>query len=218
MAEQEEIVGLGYADPGLGQAMAEAVKQEVAKVRRGVLHRTYCLVLQALGEVQGDEPVTFLDVGCGVGLYRAVLEHAGREVIYTGVDINDVLVREARILFPSVSFDQMDARKLEFDDQSFDVVMGGALLEHIQEWGDVLAEMCRVAKSYLILHRTLLVSKGHTLCRVESAFGVPVWRVYLASQQLRRVLKKHGCRVVRRWQVCDVGELGRHVTLLCERV
>jgi len=43
-----------------------------------------------------------------------------------------------------------DILKLPFEDRSFDVVVAVRLISHVEAWPDVLAEMCRVARSAVI--------------------------------------------------------------------
>jgi len=76
-----------------------------------------------------------LDVGCGWKPYRDLFEH----VEYVGVDTEQGYGM-------SLADKIGDARKLPFEDGSFDVVMLNQLLEHVFEPWDVLAEARRVLR------------------------------------------------------------------------
>lgn len=48
--------------------------------------------------------------------------------------------------FPSVRFEEMDIRRLDFEDASFDLVVSAAVLEHVQEIEELAREMRRVMR------------------------------------------------------------------------
>ena len=76
-----------------------------------------------------------LDYGCGTGSYSIYLANSGADV--TGIDISRVALHVAttnvkqRSFGANIKFIQMDAEKLGFDDDSFDLVCGGAILHHL---------------------------------------------------------------------------------------
>ncbi len=86
-----------------------------------------------------------LDVGTGAGALALGLAPLARAVI--GVDIVAELLAEARKRAPdNVQFIEGDANELPFPPDSFDVVMTGRTLHHIQRPELVLAEMNRVLR------------------------------------------------------------------------
>ena len=66
-----------------------------------------------------------LDVGTGTGYFAILLSQSGHQV--TGIDLTDAMLKEARdnaaLYQVHPTFQQMDAQKLAFFDQSFDVVI-----------------------------------------------------------------------------------------------
>lgn len=66
-----------------------------------------------------------LDVGTGTGYFAILLSQIGHQV--TGIDLTDAMLKEARdnaaLYQVPPTFQQMDAQKLAFLDQSFDVVI-----------------------------------------------------------------------------------------------
>ena len=203
--------------------MATLVAKEIGGISRNGLHPTYQAVVDAIGRIPGDEPLSLLDVGCGVGLYRRVLADVGR-VRYEGTDFNTVMLADAQGLFPGTTFHLADACDLPFEDGSYDVVLAGAVLEHIKEWRQALAEMCRVARGWLVLHRTLLTMRNEpTRTETQSAFGdVWIWRVYINQVELFGELARHDFVPVGEAQFIDidtgarVGQKGVQWTFLCE--
>ena len=88
-----------------------------------------------------------LDVGTGTGYFAILLSQIGHQV--TGIDLTDAMLKEARdnaaLYQVHPTFQQMDAQKLAFLDQSFDAVISRNLTwtlpdaEHAyQEWFRVL--------------------------------------------------------------------------------
>lgn len=88
-----------------------------------------------------------LDVGCGSGFFSILLAKLGHEV--TGTDLTPEMIVNSKQLAReenvSCRFLVMDAEKLEFEDNSFDVVISRNLtwtLPHVkeayEEWGRVL--------------------------------------------------------------------------------
>src|SRR4051794_13022231 len=92
-----------------------------------------------------------LDLGCGYG---------GRTVWYaeryapnriSGIEISPMMVDRCRAFAErrgadSVSFDVGFAERLEFDDDSFDVVLSYDVLEHVQDPARALEEIARVLR------------------------------------------------------------------------
>lgn len=104
-----------------------------------------------LKEIEKQLPVgkglRILDVGCGVGFFSILLAKKGYEV--TGIDLTPEMIAHAGKLAMEeeivCDFQIMDAEKLSFEDESFDVVISRNLtwnLPHAQkayrEWSRVL--------------------------------------------------------------------------------
>jgi SAM-dependent methyltransferase len=66
-------------------------------------------------------PCSVLDVACGAG--RTTMGFARKQYRVVGIDISDLLLREALRRYPSLIFHRMDATKLAYRDQSFDAAM-----------------------------------------------------------------------------------------------
>jgi SAM-dependent methyltransferase len=81
-----------------------------------------------------DEPLRLLDVGCGLGLlldYLTANSFLDR-VDYTGVDLVDSTLKEARRRWPRHRFDQRDIRDEHYDRDKFDycIVCGVFTAKH----------------------------------------------------------------------------------------
>ena len=89
-----------------------------------------------------------LDVGCNEGFLTQALIEKGLEVI--SVDIDDKVITKAKELF-NIDVIKTDANALPFEDGSFDLVIGGEILEHLVNPGIGLSEIFRVSKGRVII-------------------------------------------------------------------
>src|SRR5690606_12598903 len=64
----------------------------------------------------------------------------------TGIDPNTDSLKIARKQYPSISFYEMEAEKLMFDDNTFDVVSISMALHHLQKIKKALKEIKRVTR------------------------------------------------------------------------
>jgi ubiquinone/menaquinone biosynthesis C-methylase UbiE len=94
-----------------------------------------------------------LDIGCGMGYGSDYLAKDGRKVI--GIDISNEAVSYAKNYYKAENLDFviMDATKLGFLDNTFDVVSSFEVIEHLKDYKIHLSEISRVLKSdgYLLL-------------------------------------------------------------------
>ncbi|HEY3729331.1 MAG TPA: class I SAM-dependent methyltransferase [Solirubrobacteraceae bacterium] len=127
------------------------------------------------------DPGSVLDVGCGEGVLTAQWAQrlgSGRVV---GVDLQDPKLEaewSARAGRPNLEFRAMEAERLQYGDDEFDLVAATEVLEHVSEPQRVLAEMARVASRFVIvsvprepLWRALNVARGAYLRELGNTPG-----------------------------------------------
>ena len=86
-----------------------------------------------------------LDIGCGTGAYTAPLSQ-GSEAFFVGIDCAPALLRLAdQRTGAHVTFTASDAAQLPFRDDTFDAVVGNAVLHHLP-LDRALPELLRVLK------------------------------------------------------------------------
>ncbi len=68
------------------------------------------------------KPETLLDFGCGLGDLYAYLRQEGISLNYTGIDINEKIIKRAKQRFPEKRFLCMDIEEQDFAER-FDVVV-----------------------------------------------------------------------------------------------
>lgn len=107
--------------------------------------------LQVLEEQFGSAPkeeLKILDIGTGPGFFPIILTEAGYQV--TAVDYTEDMLKQAqenaRDLKDKITFRQMDAQNLEFDDGTFDIVISRNLTWNLEHPVRAYSEWYRVLK------------------------------------------------------------------------
>jgi len=85
-----------------------------------------------------------LDLGCGTGDLTKKIQENGAAV--TGVDSSLEMVNAAKVKFPTINFQQADARELPFTN-SFDAVFSNAVLHWIPEKEKAIASIHQALKT-----------------------------------------------------------------------
>lgn len=83
-----------------------------------------------------------LDLGCGSGYGTAELAQVAREA--TGIDNSFDAIEYAAEHYPRAGFFPLSATELPFADASFDLVTAFELIEHLEDWPQMLSEARRV--------------------------------------------------------------------------
>ena len=117
--------------------------------KHGIEHVERLLPYVSLKENQN-----YLEVGCGNG---HVCKHLARKYHWkvTGTDVDPEMVQFAKEDIddiPYIRFLEMDATKMHFEDNEFDIVLSFGVMHHIGDWERALEEISRVLKTqgYLI--------------------------------------------------------------------
>lgn len=101
-------------------------------------------VREAVGDVRG---LSVLDLGCGTGRHAIWLAQSGASV--TALDFSEGMLAEARTKAgaETIQFVVHDLHeRLPFPTGSFDLLVSGLVLEHLQDLGSFFAEARRVLK------------------------------------------------------------------------
>jgi SAM-dependent methyltransferase len=148
-----------------------------------------------------------LEIGCGLGTDGAQFALAGAD--YTGIDLTEAAIGLARRRFAlfdlSGTFHTADAEKLDFPDQSFDLVYSHGVLHHTPDTPAAVAEIHRVLRPggraiVMLYHRdsfnyrvniSLLRRAGVNLLRWDA--GVKF--VHLLTAEPEDTLREHARRL-----------------------
>ncbi|SIS07042.1 class I SAM-dependent methyltransferase [Williamsia sterculiae] len=103
--------------------------------------------------IVGDEPLPYgraLELGCGTGFFLLNLMQSGVAETGSVTDLSPgmvkVALRNAQNLGLQVDGRVADAETIPYDDNTFDLVVGHAVLHHIPDVQQALAEVLRVLK------------------------------------------------------------------------
>jgi SAM-dependent methyltransferase len=94
---------------------------------------------------------TILDVGGGHGQTAVPLVQKGHPVTVAGSGSLDSMRLATLLPREAFRFETCDLLHLPFEDRSFDIVLSFRLLPHIEEWPELIAELCRVADKAVIV-------------------------------------------------------------------
>ena len=115
------------------------IPTEQGRIRLEHYHR-YTVILNLLS---GKD---VLDVACGEGYGSSAMADVADSV--TGVDISEISVQHAISTYrkSNLSYQQGSASKLDFSDDSFDVVVSFETIEHLFEQEEMISEIGRVLR------------------------------------------------------------------------
>ncbi|MCO4318401.1 class I SAM-dependent methyltransferase [Phyllobacterium sp. 21LDTY02-6] len=110
----------------------------------GDFGRRFVLDAPMMSRIRGRGFASALDVGCGEGRFCRMLAAEGIRTI--GIDPTERLLCRAREKDPAGDYRDGRAERLEFADESFDLVVSYLTLVDIPDIHNALAEMVRVLK------------------------------------------------------------------------
>jgi SAM-dependent methyltransferase len=153
---------------------------------------------QVLGKVRkllGPRPGPFarsLEIGAGTGYFTLNLLAAGVLGSAVATDISPgmlaALERNASALGLDVETEACEAEDLPFDDETFDLVLGHAVLHHIPDLRRAFAEFRRVLRpGGVVLFAGEPSRRGDRLARVPKQLALraaPAWRALMRARPL----------------------------------
>ena len=115
------------------------------------------------------EGFSVLDVGCAVGGFSEILKKYKEDIIYSGIDISDEMIKQARWKYPRHIFKVADGEKIPFPKEKFDLVICLGLMHLNLNWRKILKESWRVTKKYLLFDLRLL-DKGKSIENLDLSY------------------------------------------------
>ncbi len=108
-------------------------------------------IIQALPASAPSAGKKIIDIGCGEGylLYK-IQEKFPKAELY-GLDLSDGRITTTKGHVPKSYLLRGDVLSLPFADNTFDVVICSELLEHMNEYKEVVAELIRISKKHIII-------------------------------------------------------------------
>ena len=106
-----------------------------------------------LNKEKSNDNIRILDIGCGPGFFSIILAQAGFNV--TAIDYTNEMIEKAKEnagnLVNKIKFIRMDAQKLQFKDESFDVIVSRNLTWNLEKPDLAYKEWIRVLRGKGIL-------------------------------------------------------------------
>lgn len=191
----EEVVRLraSWQSDLIPARQRELVDCQLADYRRGKAIDVFDVMVTALQSLGGANATrSLLEVGCSSGFYSEVLKIKELPFVYSGCDYSSAFIDLGRKCYPGTPLTVQDATALGFDDEAFDVVVSGCCLLHIPEFEKAIAETARVAKQFVIFHRTPVVTGLPHQYYSKRAYGVETVEIHFNEGQLLDMLQCHG--------------------------
>lgn len=94
---------------------------------------------------------TVLDVGCGEGFTLSKLKENKIGKKYEGIDASREAIYIGKKQYPELNLKEGNIYKLDYKDNSLDLVICTEVLEHLENPEKALRELLRVSKKYLII-------------------------------------------------------------------
>jgi SAM-dependent methyltransferase len=186
-----------WRDADIPERQRQIVDSELAEYRRGKPVAVFDALVDILRwNVPDLRGSSLLEIGCSSGYYSEVLATKGIELAYEGCDYSEAFVALARRLYPKIPFSVQDAVKLSFDVASFDIVVSGGCLLHIPEYERAIAEAARVARKWVVFHRTPIIHTRGPVTYTKKAYRMDTFEIHFHEQALLRRFSRVGLRVV----------------------
>ena len=132
-----------------------------------------------------------LEIGCGAGLITSHITKAGAHL--TAIDLTDqaIEITKARFDLENLSADikQMNAEKMEFENDTFDLVISWGVIHHSGNMQNIIDEIYRVLKPggkvYLMIY-----NKNSIRSIIYAYFWLGVVRAKLITLNVKEIISK----------------------------
>lgn len=177
-------------------------KAEKYQCRKAGKHKAeMALIRRALPMLTGAE--TILDAPCGVGRATIMLAQAG--YVMTGIDLGEGALKLARKAVKeanvSATIEKQDLVKLGYADKQFDAVLCFRLTHHLptpQHRNEIIGELCRVAKSYVLISYFSPWSFTSAKRMLKKKLGIKQTVQNVTSlNEIQRHFNRHGYRLLK---------------------
>lgn len=120
--------------------------------------------------VNVEKHKVILELGCGNGTGTKLIKKYfhPKQLYAIDVDPHQIELAQKRIRDKSITFEEADAEKLPYKNESIDIVFDFSVIYHIDNWKNALKEIKRVLKpgGQFILEDLSVDSLGHDFGRV----------------------------------------------------
>ena len=140
-----------------------------------------------------------LDVGCGTGILYEVLP---KNMDYTGIDLSEDMIKVGKRRYPKIDLRMMDCEKLNFKDETFDVILARSILHHVPHPEKAVKEIKRCLKNDGIVvisePKKTFISEGPRYIAKKFTGHFDEDHTHFKEDFLEKIIKKSGLRIVKR--------------------
>lgn len=136
-----------------------------------------------------------LEVGCSTGYHGEFFKKAGISLAYEGCDYSEAFIFEAKKRYPERTFCVSDATQLLYPEKKFQIVISGCCILHIIDYEEAIKESARVAKDFVIFHRTPVLHQQQTSFFEKKGYGKKMIEIFFNEKELFELFYKYGLLV-----------------------
>lgn len=190
--EITESLCAGWQDTSIPDKQRWLVQQELAAMYAGQIPAHFVALAELVKPCLG--PATnILEIGCSSGYYYEILEYLlNRRIDYTGADYSPAMIDMARQYYSRPEFVVADGSDLPFSDRQFDIAISSCVLLHVANYPEHIAETARVAKQYVVAHRTPISRTHPTSCYGKTAYGVETVEFCFNEKEFLSLFRQEG--------------------------
>jgi SAM-dependent methyltransferase len=179
--------------PAAQLALAE---RELTAFARGEPVPVFDMFVRLVKRIPGVDDKSLLEVGCSSGYYADLLRLCGLRTTYAGCDFAPAFVELARARLPEVDFRVEDATALGYAAASWDIVVSGCCLLHIIDYPAAIREAARVAREWVLFHRTPVIHLTPTRHYRKLAYEVSCLEIHFNETELISLFRAAGLALV----------------------
>lgn len=138
-----------------------------------------------------------LDVGCSSGYLSDVFKKAEIKANYEGTDYSPAFINFAKQKYPKIKFTVNEATNLKYKNNSFDLVISACCLLHIIDYKKAISEVARVAKKFVIFHRTPVFHLQPTTFFTKTAYDAEMLEIVFNEEELIDIFRQNNLAVIK---------------------
>lgn len=168
------------------------VQHQLENLKNGQVDPVFVALVDTLNHLPFDE-FSILDAACASGYYFDVISTLVKKKIrYVGSDFSPGMIELAKKSYPDQHFYVEDLTDLSYHDKEFDIVLVSGVLEHVPNFVAAISEVCRVAKTSVILHRCLVNNSDKNIYTSGYLYNIKTPRIFFSKEMLKEEFEKHG--------------------------
>lgn len=149
--------------------------------------------LAAMGFLK-DKPKSFLDLGCGCGVFSQICNTHFPEMQYKGVDYAQEAIETAAKRWGDSDFiwEVKNYNDLCGDDLNFDVLHAGAMLDVLPDADEALSHLCQLGYENIIFGRMKIIGEDSRVETYEAYDLITTYAFYHNQDYLHKTLQSNG--------------------------